>query len=208
MSVQESNTVNIAMKDVAPPPAHRELHDPTAPTLVDEKGEPTYLDHEGRFIERNPSDHRKLMWRIDLHVIPWIAVLYFLAFLDRVNIGNARLFGLETDTGLHGSQYNIALLLFFIPYILFEVPSNLLLKKMRPKIWLPCISLCGSLLTVALMLGWGLVTMFMGWTHNLSGLIACRFFLGVFEAGLLPGCVYVISMWYKRHEGIFPFFFL
>jgi MFS family permease len=57
-------------------------------------------------------------------------------------------------------------------------------------------------LTVALMLGWGLVTMFMGWTHNLSGLIACRWFLGVFEAGLLPGCVYVIAMWYKRHEGI------
>ena len=52
------------------------------------------------------------------------------------------------------------------------------------------------------MLGWGLVTMFMGWTHNLGGLIACRWFLGVFEAGLLPGCVYVIAMWYKRHEGI------
>lgn len=142
MSAQESGTVNIPMKDVPAPPAHRELHDPTAPSLVDEKGEQTYLDHEGRFIERSPADHRKLMWKIDLHVIPWIAILYFLAFLDRVNIGNARLFGLEADTGLHGTQYNIALLLFFIPYILFEVPSNLLLKKMKPRLWLPCTSSC------------------------------------------------------------------
>jgi MFS family permease len=51
------------------------------------------------------------------------------------------------------------------------------------------------------MLGWGLVTMLMGWSYNLGGLIACRWFLGVFEAGLLPGCVYVVTMWYKRHEG-------
>ena len=179
MSVQESNTVNIAMKDVAPPPAHRELHDPTAPTLLDEKGGPTYLDHEGRFIERNPSDHRKLMWRIDLHVIPWIAVLYFLAFLDRVNIGNARLFGLETDTGLHGSQYNVALLLFFIPYILFEVPSNLLLKKMRPRIWLPCISLRNSISYGSSYVGLGIGHYVYGldtqskWSHCLSIFPGC-----------------------------------
>jgi MFS family permease len=51
------------------------------------------------------------------------------------------------------------------------------------------------------MLGWGLVTMFMGFAFNFSGLVACRWFLGMFEAGLLPGCVYVVTMWYKRHEG-------
>jgi len=45
--------------------------------------------------------------------------------------------------------------------------------------------------------------MLMGWSYNLGGLIACRWFLGVFEAGLLPGCVYVVTMWYKRHEGIY-----
>ena len=97
-----------------------------------------YIDHDGRFIDKLPSEQRKLMWKIDTHVLPWIAILYFLAFLDRVNIGNARLFGLEADTRLVGNQYNIALLLFFVPYILLEVPSNLILKKVRPRIWLPC----------------------------------------------------------------------
>ena len=113
-------------------------------TAVDEKDSQqrpaaaVYVDHEGRFIEKTPSEQRRLMWKIDTHVLPWIAILYFLAFLDRVNIGNARLFGLEADTHLVGNQYNIALLLFFVPYILLEVPSNLILKKVRPRIWLPC----------------------------------------------------------------------
>lgn len=134
MSIQERTR-----KETAPPPFHSELREDISTQVpADEKGEqPTYIDHEGRFIEKTPAEHRKLMWKIDIHVIPWIAILYFLAFLDRVNIGNARLFGLEADTGLTGNQYNIALLLFFVPYILFEVPSNLILKRMKPRIWLP-----------------------------------------------------------------------
>ena len=133
MSIQESTR-----KDFEPPPFQHEFGEDTSQRVpADEKGEPNYIDHEGRFIEKTPAEHRKLMWKIDIHVIPWIAILYFLAFLDRVNIGNARLFGLEEDTGLVGNQYNIALLLFFVPYILFEVPSNLILKKMKPRIWLP-----------------------------------------------------------------------
>jgi len=51
------------------------------------------------------------------------------------------------------------------------------------------------------MFGWGVTTMAMGWTRDLRGLLVCRVFLGVFEAGLLPGSIYIISMWYKRHEG-------
>lgn len=54
---------------------------------------------------------------------------------------------------------------------------------------------------LVLMFGWGVTTMTMGWTQDLRGLIVCRIFLGVFEAGLLPGCIYIVSMWYKRDEG-------
>ena len=56
-------------------------------------------------------------------------------------------------------------------------------------------------LIAVLMFGWGITTMAMGWTQDLRGLVVCRVFLGVFEAGLLPGCVYIVSMWYKRDEG-------
>jgi hypothetical protein len=80
-------------------------------------------------------NERRLMWKIDLRLVPPLCVLYLLAFLDRVNIANAKLYNLSQDLGLVGNQYNIALVLFFVPYVAFEIPANLLLKKFRPSIW-------------------------------------------------------------------------
>jgi hypothetical protein len=84
---------------------------------------------------------RRLTWKIDLHLVPPLCILYLLAFLDRVNIANARLYSLEKDLGLLGNQYNICLVMFFVPYVIFEIPANLLLKKFRPSIWR--MALCG-----------------------------------------------------------------
>ena len=88
-------------------------------------------------IDRNAE--RKLIRKCDLHVVPILAVLYSLAFIDRINIGNARLQGLEDDLHMKGHDFNIALMVFFIPYILFEVPSNILIKKIAPSTWLSSI---------------------------------------------------------------------
>ena len=80
------------------------------------------------------------MTKIDMRVVPFLCILYLLAFLDRVNVANASLYGLLQSPavgglGLAGTQYNIALVIFFVPYVLFEVPSNLLLKKFKPHVW-------------------------------------------------------------------------
>lgn len=82
--------------------------------------------------------------------------------------------------------------------VFFEIPSNLLLKKLSPRVWL---SICG--------LGFGLVMVFQGLTQNYSGILATRFFLGLFECGMFPGCFYLLGMWYKRSEAQkrFTFFF-
>lgn len=93
------------------------------------------------------------------------------------------------ELGLTGKQPNIALAVFFIPYILFEVPSNLLLKRLSPHVWL---SIC--------VLGFGITELCQGFVQNYSGLLATRFFLGFFEAGVFPGGFYLISFWYKRNE--------
>jgi hypothetical protein len=87
----------------------------------------------------DPVALRKLTRKCDLHVVPPLFVLFLLAFLDRTNIGNAKIQGLEAGLGLSGPQYNIALFIFFVPYILFEVPSNILLKKIAPSTWLSSI---------------------------------------------------------------------
>lgn len=70
-----------------------------------------------------------------MRLIPTLCILYLLAFLDRVNISNAAIFGLRDDLKLDGVKYNTALTIFFVPYILFEIPSNVLLKKLKPHLW-------------------------------------------------------------------------
>ncbi|KAL8773147.1 MAG: hypothetical protein Q9209_001823 [Squamulea sp. 1 TL-2023] len=80
-----------------------------------------------------PSRERRLLAKIDLRVIPVLSILYLLAFLDRTNIANASVFGLQEELGLADSaKYNTALTIFFVPYIVFEIPSNILLKKLKP----------------------------------------------------------------------------
>jgi MFS family permease len=136
--------------------------------------------------------------RIDLTVIPFLCILYLLAFLDRVNIANARSFGLVEDLHLAGVEYNTALTIFFVPYIIFEIPSNIFLKRLSPRLWL---SGC--------MVGFGVVSVCQGLVQSYGGLLTTRFFLGVFEAGMFPGCFYLIGMWYRRSEAQrrYTFFF-
>ncbi|CAD6566176.1 MAG: hypothetical protein ASARMPRED_008572 [Alectoria sarmentosa] len=125
---------------------------------------------------------KRLVRKCDLYVIPVLSLLYSLAFIDRINIGNARLQGLEKDLKMKGQDYNVALFVFFIPYILFEIPSNLLIRKVAPSTWLSIVTVC------------------LGVTQSYSGLIVCRFLLGLCEAGFFPGCMYLISMYYRRYE--------
>jgi MFS family permease len=116
-------------------------------------------------------------------------VFYRLAFIDRSNIGNAKIAGMEKDLNLYGMRYNTALTVFFVPYSLFEVPSNIMLKLLRPSIWLPI--LCFS---------WGLVMTLMGLTKSYTGLVIARVFLGVAEAGFFPAATFLLTIWYKRYE--------
>ncbi|SLM33769.1 mfs transporter [Lasallia pustulata] len=144
------------------------------------------------------TTERKLIYKIDLRVVPFLSIMYLLAFLDRTNIANAAIFGLQKDLKLTGTQYNTCLTMFFIPYVLLEIPSNILLKHVGPNLWL---STCMFL--------FGVVTICQGLVHNYSGLLATRFFLGVAESGMFPACFYIIGMWYKRSEAQrrYSFFF-
>ncbi|EGX96690.1 MFS transporter, putative [Cordyceps militaris CM01] len=134
-------------------------------------------------------DERKLVRKLDLHIIPLILMLYLFSFLDRVNIGNARFYKLESDLGLSSTQFQIAVSIFFVPYLLFEVPSNLVLKLFTPRRWL-----------AALALAWGLVATLSGLVQSYAGLLACRLVLGVVEAGLFPGLTVYLTLFYTRHE--------
>lgn len=134
-------------------------------------------------------DEKKLLRKLDWALVPWLSLLYLLSFLDRTSIGNAKLYGLEQDLHISDTQYNIALTIFFFSYAIFEVPSNVFLKRLRPSIWLSLLMLC-----------WGIMMTVQGLVHNYGGLLGMRWLLGMFEAGLFPGVNFYLSCWYKRSE--------
>lgn len=135
----------------------------------------------------SPEEEKRLFRKIDLRLMPILSLMYLLSFLDRGNIGNARLQGLEKQLHLVGNQYNIALTMYFVPYCLFECPANLVLKKFRPSRWLPGITIV-----------WGIVMTLMGLVKTYPQLVGVRVCLGVAEAGLFPGVVYYLTLWYPR----------
>nr|ADN06231.1 MFS transporter-like protein [Passalora arachidicola] len=144
---------------------------------------------EGKSEQERQRLDKKLVWKCDRWLIPWLSLIYLLCFLDRTNIGNARLAGLEEDLGMKGHDYNIALTIFFISYAGSEPFTNIILKKVTPRVFF----------TVVVLL-WGLCMMCMGLVNNYAGLLAARWFLGITEAGLFPGVQYYLSCWYKRSE--------
>ncbi|KAF9048333.1 MFS general substrate transporter [Hymenopellis radicata] len=134
------------------------------------------------------------MRKIDIALIPWLSLLYLLSFLDRTSIGNvlnrfSQLYHMVDDLHMSDNQYLISLTVFFFSYAIFEVPSNVFLKRLRPSIWLSF-----------LMLVWGIMMTVQGLVHNYGGLVGMRWMLGMFEAGLFPGVNYYLSCWYKRSE--------
>ncbi|WXC46943.1 hypothetical protein QX201_006663 [Fusarium graminearum] len=135
------------------------------------------------------ADTNRLIRKIDWSIIPFVSILYLLSFLDRTNIGNARLDTLELDLGMTGLMYNHALVIFFPFYIIAEIPSNMAMKRFRPWIWIP-----------SMMVAWGICCTLMGIVQSYPGLMVARGFLGLTEGGLFPGIAYYITMWYRRHE--------
>ncbi|CVL13727.1 hypothetical protein FPRO06_07716 [Fusarium proliferatum] len=147
---------------------------------------PEIVDLYARF---EGEREKRLTRKMDSHLIPILTALYLFAYIDRGNIGNARIFGMEEDLNLSDKKYNLALTIFFISYCTFEIPSNVLLKRFKPKVWITFITI-----------SWGIIMTLMGLIHNWEGLLATRFMLGIPESGIFPACAYYVTSWYPRRE--------
>ncbi|KAI1420012.1 MFS transporter [Xylaria sp. FL1777] len=159
---------------------------------VAERGFVVTDNHGVSLVQFDPVAERKLRNKLDYMVVPTVSILYLFCFIDRANIGNARLAGFEKDLGLVGNDYNTVLSTFFISYILFEIPSNLACKWIGPGWFIPAISL-----------GFGISSLGTGFVRTKAAACGVRFLLGVFEAGMMPGISYYLSRWYRRSELVF-----
>ncbi|CAO3672821.1 unnamed protein product [Umbelopsis ramanniana] len=140
-------------------------------------------------------EERKLVRKLDWSIPPWIAVLYFLSVEDRANVGFAMTMNKEsghdlaTVAGLSARENNIGLGLFYVAYIIFEVPSNLVMTKLNPSLWISRI-----------MVSWGIVVGCMAAISQPWHFYLLRFLLGVCEAGAWPGFAYYMTLWYRPSE--------
>lgn len=119
--------------------------------------------------------------------MPFLSMLFLLSFLDRANVSFAAL-GMNQDLGFTPTVYALGVGVFFLGYVLFEVPSNLMIEKFGARRWI-------APLTIA----WGCIAVLMAFVHNSSTFFVLRFLLGVAEAGLLPGLFLYLTYWFPVH---------
>ncbi|KQW55160.1 MFS transporter [Variovorax sp. Root411] len=117
-------------------------------------------------------------------LVPFLLLMYVLAFLDRANVGFAKK-AFQLDTGLSDAVFAFGAGVFFIGYALFEVPSNLIMHRVGARVWM-----CRIMVT------WGLVSAALMFAHNETSFYALRFLLGVAEAGFFPGVIYFLTRWF------------
>jgi ACS family tartrate transporter-like MFS transporter len=128
--------------------------------------------------------YRRLRWRL----IPYLLLLYVIAWFDRVNVGFAAL-TMNAELGISAAAYGFGAGIFFVGYALFEVPSNLVLARVGARRWI-----------ARIMLTWGLISMAMMFARGELSFYALRFALGVAEAGFLPGIIYYLGAWFPKAE--------
>ncbi|CAI6084580.1 unnamed protein product [Clonostachys chloroleuca] len=136
-----------------------------------------------------PDEQRRIVRRIDRRLVVTLGVLYCISLMDRTNMSAANIAGMSKELVLTGFRYNIANLVFFIPYILFQPPSTILIRKIGPRIHLSAITAF-----------WGAAMIGMGFVKDHNALTGLRAVLGLLEAGFFPSCVYLLSTWYTRFE--------
>jgi len=127
---------------------------------------------------------RKLMRRI----IPFVMLLYFISFLDRVNVGFAAI-TMNKELGLSPTAFGLGGGLFFVGYFLFEVPSNLILHRVGARIWI-----------ARVMVTWGLISAASAFATGPNSFYVLRFLLGVAEAGFFPGIILYLSLWFPTRQ--------
>jgi D-galactonate transporter len=136
------------------------------------------------FMKTHESFEAKTYSKVDWRLIPFLFLCYILAYLDRVNVGFAKLEMLN-ELSLSDAAFATGAGIFFIGYFFFEVPSNILLKKFGARMWI-----------ARIMVSWGIISSAMMFVQGEWSFYAMRFLLGIAEAGFFPGIIYYLTLWY------------
>ncbi|KAK8108137.1 uncharacterized protein PG998_010150 [Apiospora kogelbergensis] len=132
---------------------------------------------------------KRVLKKIDMRMMPAITLMFLMCYLDRINVSNARLAGMQEDLHMSDTIWNLGISAFYIGYLVGQLPGNLWLAKASPRWFLPCA-----------MLGWSACTICTPALKDGAGFAACRFFTGLAEAPFFPGITLMTSSWYTKQE--------
>jgi sugar phosphate permease len=132
------------------------------------------------------SIEKETMRKVGIRLVPFLIICYFIAYVDRVNVGFAAL-TMNKDIGLSSAAFGIGAALFFVAYVLFEVPSNLALERFGARRWI-----------ARIMISWGLVGIASAFVTGAVSFSVCRFLLGAAEAGFFPGVILYLTYWFPK----------
>ncbi|GES62959.1 pantothenate transporter [Aspergillus terreus] len=147
------------------------------------------MEHFQESYQFTPEEERKLVWKIDLMILPIMLIAYMMAFLDKQTLSYTALMGLQEDLGLEGADYSWSSSIFYFGYLFFSWPASLLMVKFPLGKYLACNFII-----------WAVVLACHAATKNFAGIMVTRFFLGVTEASLSPGFSLLTSLWYRTSE--------
>ncbi len=131
----------------------------------------------------------RLLFKIDWFILSYVCLMYWVNYLDRANLNNAYVSGAREDLNFKGTQLNQINTIFYGGYLLGQIPNNLILQKVPPRIWLPTTCLC-----------WGFLTLGTGFVQHPWQIMVIRFFQGFFEASCFVGVHWILGSWYKPEE--------
>jgi len=134
------------------------------------------------------SIETKTIRKVQIRIIPFIFLLYIVAFLDRINIGFAAL-TMNKELAITSQQFGLIFGIFFVGYFLCEIPSNLMLHRIGARVWI-----------ARILITWGVVAALTGLVHGVHQLYIVRFLLGLAEAGYFPGIVLYLTYWFRQRE--------
>ncbi|KAJ9651983.1 hypothetical protein H2198_008762 [Neophaeococcomyces mojaviensis] len=132
---------------------------------------------------------RHLIFKIDFFILTYVCLMYWCNYLDRANLNNAYVSGMREDLKFKGTQLNQINTIFYGGYLLGQIPNNIIMQRVRPRIWLPITCLC-----------WGFFTLGTAFTTHPHQIMVIRFFQAFFEASCFVGVQWILGSWYKPSE--------
>ncbi|KAL7918072.1 major facilitator superfamily domain-containing protein [Trichoderma austrokoningii] len=156
--------------------------------IIQSEVKKTWASYIWDTLDKSPEE-RRFLFKLDAALLSFASLGYFIKYLDQVNINNAFVSGMKEDLGLYGNQLNYMQTCWTVGYVIGQIPSNVLLTRIRPSIWIPSCEVT-----------WAVLTILVVKCNNAQQIYVLRFFIGLAESTFYPGMQYIIGSWYRKDE--------